>query len=85
MFNSATVFYAAVMGIMAALLISLITQYCTSSDRAPARAIARSSQAGPAINTLMGLAMGMISAALPIAVICGPSSWRTASLACGDH
>ena len=43
----------------------------TSSDNPPVRAIAKSSQTGPATTILTGLAIGMRSAALPIAVICG--------------
>jgi len=71
MFGHLRVFYAALSGITAAVLLGLITQYYTSADRPPVRAIAESSQTGSAITILTGLAMGMRSAALPIAVICG--------------
>jgi len=71
MFGQLNVFYAALSGIGAALLLGLITQYYTSSDNPPVRAIAKSSQTGPATTILTGLAIGMRSAALPIAVICG--------------
>jgi len=70
-FGELNVFYAALSGITAALLLSLITQYYTSADRPPVRAIAESSQTGAATTILTGLAMGMRSAALPIVVICG--------------
>jgi K(+)-stimulated pyrophosphate-energized sodium pump len=69
MFGHLNVFYAALAGIIAALILSSITQYYTSSDHSPVRAIALSSQTGAAIAILSGLSMGMVSAALPIAVI----------------
>ena len=71
MFGRLNVFYAALSGITAAVLIGLITQYYTSSDKSPVRAIAKSSQTGSATTILTGLAMGMKSAALPVLVICG--------------
>jgi len=71
MFGRLNVFYAALSGITAAVLVGLITQYYTSLDKPPVRAIAESSQTGAATTILTGLAMGMRSAALPIAVICG--------------
>lgn len=71
MLGGLNVFYAALLGIAAALLLGLITQYYTSSDMRPVRAIARSSQTGSATTILAGLAMGMRSVALPIAIICG--------------
>jgi len=71
MFGTLNVFFAALSGITAALVVGLITQYYTSSDRPPARAIAKSSQTGSATTILAGLAMGMKSTAFPIIVICG--------------
>jgi K(+)-stimulated pyrophosphate-energized sodium pump len=71
MFGALNVFYAALSGITAALVVGLITQYYTSSDKPPARAIAKSSQTGSATTILAGLAMGMKSTAFPIIVICG--------------
>jgi K(+)-stimulated pyrophosphate-energized sodium pump len=68
-FRNLSVFYAALSGIVAALALSLITQYYTSADRPPTRAIAESSRTGSATIILTGLAIGMISASLPIAVI----------------
>jgi K(+)-stimulated pyrophosphate-energized sodium pump len=71
MFGGLNAFYAALSGITAAVLLGLITQYYTSSDKPPVGAIATSSQTGSATTILTGLAMGMRSAALPIAIICG--------------
>jgi len=70
MFGELRVFYAALSGIAAALLLSLITQHYTSSHRSPVRRIAESSRTGAATAILSGLAMGMRSAALPIVVLC---------------
>ena len=71
MFGGLNIFYAALSGISAALLLGLITQYYTALDKPPVRAIAKSSRAGSATSILTGLAMGMTSAGLPIVVICG--------------
>ena len=71
MFGGLSIFFAALSGISAALFLGLITQYFTSSNKPPVRAIAKSSRAGSATSILTGLAMGMTSAGLPIVVICG--------------
>jgi K(+)-stimulated pyrophosphate-energized sodium pump len=71
MFGGLNVFYAALSGIVAALLVGLITQYYTSSDKPPVREIAKSSQTGSGTTILAGLAMGMTGTAFPIAIVCG--------------
>jgi K(+)-stimulated pyrophosphate-energized sodium pump len=71
MFGGLNVLFAALSGIVAALLVGLITQYYTSSDKPPVREIARSAQTGSGTTILAGLAVGMTGAALPIVVICG--------------
>ena len=71
MFGELNLFYAALLGLAAAILLSLITQYYTLPGRPPVRAVAKSSQTGPATTIISGLALGMRSTALPIVVIGG--------------
>ncbi len=63
------VFYATMAGLAAGVLISLSTEYYTSSDYKPTREIAKAAQTGAATNIISGLATGMRSATLPAVVI----------------
>jgi K(+)-stimulated pyrophosphate-energized sodium pump len=71
MFGGLSIFYAALLGIITALLVGLITQYYTASNKPPVRTIAKSSRTGSATILIAGLAMGMEGVALPIALVCG--------------
>jgi len=70
MFNDFTIFYPVLAGIVTVLLWAWLTEYYTSYDKSPVRAIARAAQTGPATNVLMGLATGMESTAIPALVLC---------------
>jgi len=70
-FGILTIFYAMLSGIMAAILIGIITQYYTSYERPPVKEIARAAKSGPAINIITGLAIGLRSSAPTIIVVCG--------------
>lgn len=56
-------------GLLAGLAIGLVTEYYTSSERAPVRQVARSSATGTATNVLAGMALGLRSTALPVVAV----------------
>jgi K(+)-stimulated pyrophosphate-energized sodium pump len=62
-------FFAALVGIVAAILVAWITDYYTSYRRKPTLGIASASESGPAPGIATGLAVGMESSALFIIVI----------------
>ena len=60
---------AAVCGIVAGIIIGVISEYYTSYDYKPTKGIAQSSKEGPALTVTQGLATGMISCMLPVVVL----------------
>ncbi len=58
-----------VVGLLAGIGIGQSTEYFTASAYAPTRKIASSSQTGPATIIISGLGTGLISAAVPLAII----------------
>jgi K(+)-stimulated pyrophosphate-energized sodium pump len=60
------VVWATVAGLVAGILVGLTTEYYTSKDRGPAQGIASDSETGAATNIISGLAVGMVSTALPV-------------------
>ena len=60
---------AAVCGIIAGIVIGIISEYYTSYDYKPTKKIASSSKEGPALTITQGLATGMISCMLPVVVL----------------
>lgn len=63
------IFFATIIGLIAGLLIGAITEYFTGTGYGPVKSIARQSLTGSATNIIAGIAMGMISTALPVLVI----------------
>lgn len=69
LFGTLELFYVIVTGLIAGVLIGLITEHYTSKDKKHAQEIAKAAQAGPAANVIQGLAVGMKSTTLPVIVI----------------
>lgn len=61
---------AVVIGLAAGLLIGIVTEVYTSGDYKSVKKIAEQSQTGAATTIISGLAVGMLSTALPIIFIC---------------
>ena len=68
-YTSTGVFLATVIGLVAGVLIGLITEYYTGTGKKPVIKIAEQSLTGSATNIIAGLGVGMRSTALPVVVI----------------
>jgi K(+)-stimulated pyrophosphate-energized sodium pump len=68
-FTPANVFTAAVTGLVAGVLIGMVTEYFTSERRSPARKVAEASVTSPATNIIEGLGLGMASTAVPVLIL----------------
>ena len=64
------IYAASLVGLIVAIALFAITEYYTTDRYRAVRAIAESSQTGPATNVITGLSMGLESTALPALVIC---------------
>ena len=67
--GSLNLYFAALSGVLASVLIFLITEYYTSRKYRPVREIAESSKSGPAVNLISGFSVALESTALPVIVI----------------
>ena len=64
-------FWAIVTGLVAGVIIGLVTEYYTSYDYSPTKQVAETSQTGAATVVISGLATGMQSTLIPVLTVCG--------------
>ncbi|MBT4540342.1 sodium-translocating pyrophosphatase [Candidatus Woesearchaeota archaeon] len=69
-YSAMGVFYATLAGLIAGVLIGLITEYYTGDEYNPTQKVSKSSETGAATNIIEGLSLGMQSTVLPILVLC---------------
>lgn len=67
--TSMGVFYATIIGLVAGVLVGLVTEYYTAMGKAPVLSIVRQSSTGAATNIIAGLGVGMMSTAIPTLLI----------------
>jgi K(+)-stimulated pyrophosphate-energized sodium pump len=62
-------FWANLTGIISGVIVGFTSEYFTSGHYKPVRKLAESSQSGPAITVTGGMAVGMMSTAIPVVVL----------------
>ncbi|MBS1976922.1 MAG: sodium-translocating pyrophosphatase [Bacteroidetes bacterium] len=68
-YTSTGVFFATVIGLVAGVVIGLITEYYTGMGKGPVNSIVRQSSTGAATNIIAGLGVGMMSTMFPVLII----------------
>ena len=68
-YTSMGVFYAVLIGLVAGVMVGLITEYFTSIEHAPVAGIARQSVTGSATCIISGLGVGMYSTGIPALIL----------------
>ena len=67
--TSLNIFFATVIGLIAGVLIGVVTEFFTGFGKPPVKSIARQSLTGTATNIIAGISNGMFSTAIPIVII----------------
>ena len=64
-------FGAIITGLVAGVIIGLVTEFYTSYDYPPTKSVAETSQTGAATVVISGMATGMMSTLIPVLTVCG--------------
>lgn len=64
------VFWATLSGLIAGIIIGLVTEYYTTDSRSPTQELAHASETGPATVVIAGLSLGMKSTIIPVLSVC---------------
>ena len=67
--TSLGVFFATVIGLLAGVMIGIVTEYYTGTGKGPVMSIVRQSSTGAATNIIAGIGVGFISTCIPILII----------------
>ena len=67
--DNSNVFWAVISGLVAGVLIGFFTEYYTSDSYSPTKKLSASSQTGSATIIIDGIALGMLSTAIPVIII----------------
>ncbi len=70
-FSALGVFYAVLVGLLAGMLVGIVTEHYTGTNKKPVLSIVEQSSTGPATTIIAGLGVGMMSTALPTCLIAG--------------
>ena len=70
-FSSLGVFFAVLCGLIVGMLVGMVTEYYTGTNKKPVNSIVKQSLTGSATTIIAGLGVGMMSTALPIILISG--------------
>ncbi len=69
LFQNLDMFWVVLTGLVAGLLIGLVTEYYTSHDYKPTREISKASETGAGTNIISGMALGLKSTAWPVIIV----------------
>jgi K(+)-stimulated pyrophosphate-energized sodium pump len=83
--NAMGIYYSSLIGLALTAAMVVITEYYTSTEYGPVKAIANASLSGDATNIIAGLGISMKATALPVLAVCA-SIWGAFQLApAGDN